>query len=285
MNTDNKFRSIDAAFFDEYMSQDAILKYTRATAGFGIGYLLDHDYKEIYFQAFDRLPARVREQGVRILEFGCGAGMNLIHLISMLRQKGLKVERAVGTDFSPALIEAAKREAKTYLRGEDTLSIEFHVAKNESLVEDLASATGVESSRWANSFDFILGVNTIRYSHRGRRQVDCARDIMQLLATGGICVVIDMNDRFPVFRSKLKNHFRKINSEEVYLPSLSEYAAPFEKLGFEVLRKEQFCWIPHSAGRLLCSSMRILSPILSAVAPSRAMRSLVVIRKPPHQLS
>ena len=103
---------------------------------------------------------------------------------------------------------------------------------------------------------------------------------MELLAPGGICVVIDMNDRFPAFRSTLKNRFRRINQEECYLPALSEYAEPFEKIGFETLRKEHFCWIPHSASKLLCLLMRGMKPILGAIAPSRAMRSLVVVRKP-----
>ena len=57
MSTDTKMQSMDAAFFGEYTSHDAILKYTRATAGFGISHLLDHDYKDIYWQALEGLPA------------------------------------------------------------------------------------------------------------------------------------------------------------------------------------------------------------------------------------
>jgi len=280
MSTDGKLQAMDAAFFDEYTSHDAILKYTRATAGFGISHLLDHDYKDVYWQSLDCLPALPGGRGIRVLEFGCGAGMNLVHLASILRKKGLRLERAVGTDFSPALIDAAKREAQTYARDDDQRKLEFHVAKNETLVQDLATATGVERPSLKGCFDFILGVNTIRYCHRGGRELDCARDIMELLMPGGICVVIDMNDRFPAFRSALRNRFRKVNEEECYLPSLSEYAAPFEMTGFDVLRKENFCWIPHSAGRVLSSVMQGLSPLLSAMAPNRAMRSLIVVRRP-----
>src|SRR5207248_10703327 len=94
------------AFFPEYTSQDAILKYTRATAGFGIGYLLDHDYKTIYLNALSLLPIEAQQRAIRILEFGCGAGMNLLHLVSSLSRNGIKVVRAIGTDFSPVLIEA-----------------------------------------------------------------------------------------------------------------------------------------------------------------------------------
>jgi len=46
MNTDNT-----ATAFKEYLSQDAILKYTRATAGLEINYLFDHDYKVVYVEA------------------------------------------------------------------------------------------------------------------------------------------------------------------------------------------------------------------------------------------
>jgi SAM-dependent methyltransferase len=269
-------------FFREYTSNDAILKYTRATAGFGIGYLLDHDYKAVYLEALKQLSPQVRKKGIRMLEFGCGAGMNLLHLVSVLRREGLQIETAIGTDFSPVLIEAAQREGKDYLREEEQRNIGFYVAKNETLMDELSSALGKSKSELENSFDFILGVNTIRYCHRAGKQLDCARDIFNLLVPGGICVVIDMNDRFPAFRSALKNKLRsnKENEEECYLPSLEEYTEPFSKTGFEVLRREHFCWIPHSAGRFMTGLLRTLSPVLNTVAGSRAMRSLVVAKKP-----
>ena len=276
----NKQDAMDASFFDEYTSHDAILKYTRATAGYGISYLLDHDYKAVYMQAIDLLPAAVKARGLRILEFGCGGGMNLVHLVSVLKQSGIKVDSAMGTDFSPVLIEAAKREANSYLRTEDRGKLAFHVAKNESLIHDIATASGVDSSKLLNSFDLILGVNTIRYCHRFERELDCARGIFDLLSPGGVCVNIDMNDRFPAFRSDLKNKLREIKEEECYIPSLAEYAAPFEKTGFNMLRKEHFCWIPHSGGKLMCAVLGGLTPVLNMVFRNRAMRSLVVVRKP-----
>lgn len=266
-------------FFSEYTSKDAILKYTKATAGFGISYLLDHDYKTVYLEALNRLPQQVRQDGIRMLEFGCGGGMNMLHLISVLNREGIQVESAIGTDFSPVLIEAARREAKNCLRDEEQRKVAFHVAKNETLMEDLSTSLEKAKSEFENSFHFILGVNTIRYGHRAGKELDCAQAIFNLLVPGGICVVIDMNDRFPLFRSALKNRFRKQKENECYLPSLEEYAAPFRKVGFEVLRKEYFCWIPHSAGRFICGLLGQMSPLLNTVANSRAMRSLVVSRK------
>ena len=272
------------SFFREYTSQDAILKYTKATAGFGISYLLDHDYKNVYLQALALLPADVKRGPLRMLEFGCGGGMNLLHLLTVLSRDGFNVEQAIGTDFSPVLVEAANKEARTYLNPDQQSRVQFCVAKNETLLEDLSAGLGQELSKLENSFQFIIGVNTIRYCHRVGKQFDCARDIFRLLIPGGVCVVIDMNNRFPAFRSALKNRFRnqKQKEEECYIPSLEEYTQPFEETGFEVLRMEHFCWVPHSGGEFMSRLLSKLSSVLNAVAGSRAMRSLIVAKKPLH---
>jgi SAM-dependent methyltransferase len=280
MNTSTDTKTMDEAFFEEYTSHDAILKYTKATAGYGISYLLDHDYRDVYLGALENVPREVKQRGIRILEFGCGGGMNLVHLISVLRQERIKVGKALGTDFSPVLVEAARKEAAEYLRPEERGLVDFCVARNESLLADLQGQNGLHAGELAGSFDFILGVNTIRYCHRGGGEMSCARDIMTLLRPRGVCVVIDMNDRFPAFRSALKRKLQTRKDEECYVPSLDEYAGPFERTGYEILRKEHFCWVPHSGGRVLCGMMRALAPVLDAVARTRAMRSLIVARKP-----
>jgi SAM-dependent methyltransferase len=267
------------AFLDQYTSEDEISKYTRATAGSGINYLLDHDYKAVYLEAVGLLPQQTGQDGIRILEFGCGGGMNLLNLISVLSSKGIHIAQAIGTDFAPAMVDTATREAKVYLRGQDLPNPQFYVAKNESLISDLVTA-GMDKSTLQDSFHFILGVNTVRYCHDAEKEMENARDIFDLLAPGGVCVVIDMNNRFPLFRSDLRNRFRRNKEEQCYVPSLEEYTAPFLKAGFEVLRSEHFCWVPHSAGPLMAGLLRTLSPILDVVARSRAMRSLVVARTP-----
>lgn len=194
------------------------------------------------------------------------------------------MESAVGTDFSPVLIQAADKEAQSYLTPLQRSRVHFCVAKNETLLEDLSADLGQEVSKLENSFQFIIGVNTIRYCHRAGKQLDCARDIFRLVAPGGVCVVIDMNDRFPVFRSALKNRLRGKKEQELecYLPSLEEYTAPFQQAGFDVYRSEHFCWIPHSAGPLMTRFLCSVSPVLSAIARSRAMRSLIVAQRPLH---
>ena len=273
------------AFLAEYTSRNAIFTYSRATAGLGISYLLDHDYKDVYLQAMGLLPAGVVEHGIHVLEFGCGAGMNLLHLHEVLRREGINVGSALGTDFSPVLIETARAEAKNCLNQQQREKTQFCVARNESLIVDISASAGLAPTTLADSFHFILGVNTIRYCHAIGKQLENARDIFSLLAPGGMCVVIDMNNRFPAFRSELKNKLRgkKEQGEECYVPSLEEYTAPFQQAGFEVSRSEHFCWIPHSAGRFMTGLLRSLSPILSIVTGSRAMRSLVVVKKPLHR--
>ena len=168
------------------------------------------------------------------------------------------------------------QEAKSSLTPELAKKLTFHVARNERLAEDLAVARGKPVADLAGFFDLILGVNTFRYCHRLGKEQDCAADIYRLLRPGGVCVNIDMNNRFPAFRSHLKH---SADPAECYLPSLEEYATPFKNAGFEIKKKENFCWIPHSAGRSLTNCCRLASPLLNLVARGRAMRSLVVGRK------
>jgi SAM-dependent methyltransferase len=280
MSTDTTSVTEAEAFFREYTSQAAIAKYSRATAGCGISYLLDHDYKEIYLKTLRLLPVEIRQGGLRVLEFGCGAGMNLLHLVSLLTRQGMRVASAVGTDFSPVLIETAKREAQSYLRENEFSGLEFHIARSESIISDIAASIGKARTTFENSFHFILGVNTIRYCHAAKKEMDNVHDLFNLLAPGGVCVVIDMNDRFPLFRSELRNRLRWKKKPQCYIPSLEEYTEPFVRAGFEVLRSEHFCWVPHSAGKFMTGLFSQISPALNKIARSRAMRSLVVSRKP-----
>src|SRR5438874_13181702 len=120
-------------------------------------------------------------------------------------------------------------------------------------------------------------MNTFRYCHRLGKELICAQAIADLLVPGGICIMIDMNRRFPAFRSKLRPG--REPKEERHLPTLEQYASPFARVGLEILRKENFCWIPHSAGQTLTRVCRFSAPALNIVAKPFAMRSLVVSRK------
>jgi SAM-dependent methyltransferase len=272
--------SIEEKFLREYSTVESIKKYKKATAGYGISYLLEHAYGEIYLKTIKEVlgPLGPRS-GLRLLEFGCGAGMNLIHLVSLLKRNGFGIEVAWGSDFSPGLIQEAKNEAIQFLSVEDQKKVDFCVSRNEFLIDDLCGSKNCSKSAIENSFHFIIGVNTLRYCHRLQKANECARDIYKLLKPGGICVVIDMNQKFPMFRSGLRDRLTKC-SEEYYLPSLEEYAKPFSTNGFQIVRKENFCWIPHSAGPTMCALMSFMAPLLNSVARKYAMRSLVIAKKP-----
>ena len=274
-----KTAQINDKFLEEYVSDDAVRKYSAGTAGYGINYLLQNDYANVYLGVVDSHLRTSSDRPLRVLEFGCGAGMNIIEIVSLLERRGIAVESAYGTDFSPRLVESARQEAKTKLQPRLAEKLAFQVARNEKLAEDLAAASGKSVRDFHGTFDLIVGVNTFRYCHRLGKEQDCAADIYRLLRPGGVCVNIDMNDRFPAFRSRFKKGPVQ-DPIETYMPSLEEYASPFKKAGFEIIRKENFCWIPHSAGAALTLCCRAASPLLNLVARSRAMRSLVVARKP-----
>lgn len=265
-------------FLDEYGSEDAVRKYTTGTAGYGISYLLRNNYAKIYLKVVSSYLRTSPVGPLRLLEFGCGGGMNITRLVSLLEKRGITVASAYGTDFSPRLVHAAEQEAKAFLSPQLAGKLNFQVARNEHLAEDLAASLNGPIEDVIGSFDIIMGINTFRYCHRLGKQQDCAGDIYRLLRPGGVCVIIDMNNRFPAFRSRFKDS--ALDPEECYLPTLEEYATPFATSGFKVLRKENFCWIPHSASLAVTLCCRLTSPFLNLVARSRAMRSLVVASKP-----
>lgn len=267
-------------FLIEYNSDKAVRTYTKETAGYGIAHLLENDYGRIYNEAFiDYLHLNLKKGRPRILEFGCGGGMNLLHIIMMLEKHGISVESAFGTDFSEKLISAAKTESMKYLSIAQQKKIKFCVARNENLIQDMAAQLHIGSNTLLESFDLILGINTSRYCHRLNNEMEYAQNIKDLLMREGICVIIDMNSRFPFFRSRLLLDRSKAKERIYYLPTLEEYAKPFEKLGFEILKMHNFCWIPHSAGPLLTKTMDALTPLLDRLGRQYAMRSLVVARK------
>jgi SAM-dependent methyltransferase len=265
-------------FLAEYSSESAVRKYTKTTAGDGINYLLEHDYGDIYLRAIREYLFASIGSGIRLLEFGCGAGMNLFHCLTLLERERVPVAAANGTDFSERLIMEANAEAGSL--GEQLRDrVKFLVARSECLVSDMRSHLQVPQQQLLGSFHLIIGVNTFRYCYRLEKGQECAKEIYDLLLPGGVCVMIDMNRKFPMFRTLLRDVLTRPKSER-YLPSLEEYAEPFSSVGFQILQKKNFCWIPHSAGPTLLGVCRTLTPLLDAVVPRFAMRSLVISRKP-----
>jgi SAM-dependent methyltransferase len=266
-------------YLDEYTRQEIIARYITWSAGAGIAYVLSHLYDPIYRRVIQDLVSHSpRDHNFRILEYGCGGGMNLLKLIEILQSEGAQLETAFGTDFSPPMIDAAREEAAKHLPSELNQKINYVVAGNEKLMADLARGLNQSREQLNNTFDCIVGVNTFRYAHRLQSENQCARDIFELLRPGGYSVMIDMNRYFPFFRSKLRHMFSP-RTNETYIPSLKEYTRPFRDAGFKIRESRNFCWIPHSAKPGLLAVCRKLTPLLDVCCPSLAMRSLVIAQK------
>jgi hypothetical protein len=176
------------------------------------------------------------------------------------------------------MVEAARREADGCLSEERRSSLTYVVAPNEDLINGLSQGLSLSSSQLSGSFDVIVGVNTMRYCHRLKREIECARGIFDLLRPGGYSIMIDMNRYFPLFRSNLRNIFKP--RHEVYIPTLKTYTRPFREVGFRIEESRNFCWVPHSAGVRLLAVCRTLAPVLDTCLSPFAMRSLVIGQKP-----
>ena len=278
MTTENTLST--AVYLDEYTRQDIIARYISRSAGAGIAYVLSHVYGPIYRRVIkDLVNHSPRDRKFRILEYGCGGGMNLLKLIEILESEHAQLEMAFGTDFSPPMIDAAREEAAKHLPPELNQKINYVVAGNEKLMADLTRGLDQSSEQLKNTFDCIVGVNTFRYAHRLQSENQCARDIFDLLRPGGYSVMIDMNRYFPFFRSKLRHLFSP-RTNETYIPSLKEYTRPFKDVGFRIQESRNFCWIPHSAKPGLLALCQKLTPVLDVCCSSLAMRSLVIAQKP-----
>ena len=271
-----------AADFDEYDADETILRYRRATAGEGINHLLKESYGPLLLEATRDVPRATNGEAVRIVEFGCGAGMAIQHLLELLRREHVDVELAVGADFVPAMIDAANRELDEF--GDEWMKqrLRFVVATNEDLAEQIAAGLQESTDGLAGSFHLALGVNTFRYPVRHGTARRAAAQLELLLRPGGRVVVIDMNDRFPYGLKPKRNENGgrfPYSFGTAELPTLDGYAAPFRDGDFDVLRKEHFSWIPHSARGIRFRLMRAAAPVLNRVVPDRAMRSLVIARR------
>ena len=267
-------------FLREYSSSESVGRYVRKSAGTGVDYLLENVYGPIFRDSINRLSQQgLSENGLRILEYGCGGAMNLLHIVRMIEHMQIPLEVAYGTDFSNEMIRAANGEADRYLTPLNRSRVQFFTASNEKLIDGLADGLSSPRSVLMNSFHFMISVNTFRYCHRLRKAEACAKDIFDLLVGGGMSIMIDMNQSFPFFRSRLRDARTK-PKEHYYLPSLEEYSEAFERVGFRIIERRNFCWIPHSAEGFLFAACRVMMPILDTLFPHHAMRSLVIAVKP-----
>jgi SAM-dependent methyltransferase len=266
-------------YLEEYSADEAVQKYVSDSAGSGIAYLLQNVYGPLYEDQINKLTRNSSsKRGFRVLEYGCGGGMNLVWIVRRLLERQVKVDLAVGTDFSAKMVAAAKKESDSSLPSSARETISFCTVANENLDTDLPKGLGLSLSELKNSFDLIVGVNTFRYCFRLKSEAKSAGDIFSLLRPGGRSVMIDMNRLYPLFRSKWR--ISNTPKSERFLPSLDQYVRVFRNAGFEIETKKNFCWVPHSASPRMVSVLSKASPVLQSVFSPFAMRSLIVAQKP-----
>jgi SAM-dependent methyltransferase len=265
-------------YLEEYESQQAVPKYVSGTAGAGIAYVLQNVYGPIYADLLDKMSAQAAQDGgFRILEYGCGGGMNLLWIVRHVLQKGQPLALACGTDFSSKMVAACEQEVREALHPRDFDKVCFRQIANENLVRELPKALKRENQELLGSFHLIIGVNTFRYCFRLGNETESARGIYSLVRPGGYTVMIEMNHNFPLFRSRLRRD--SVPKEQRYLPTLEQYAGVFRHAGFELQTVKNFCWIPHSASSTAVRLLGAASPLLQTLFPSFATRSLVIGRK------
>lgn len=269
--------------YRHYDRPETVRRYRRRTAGDGINYLLPNVYGPIFL---DQVRAALLDTGaerLRILEFGCGAGMALHHLAERLGKHGIEVELAVGADFVPAMIAAAQQDLEEFGTTWAKKRVRYVVASNEALSAGIAEALGETVYALDGTFQLAIGLNTFRYAIRQEKAEEVVGQLRRLLAPGGRVVIIDMNDGFPyglrpTRRAPDERGF-PIHFGAAWLPTLERYGEPFARDGFEVLRAERLCWIPHSSRGLRFRLARVAAPVLDRLVPDHAMRSLVVALK------
>jgi SAM-dependent methyltransferase len=275
-------------YFAEYSQPTIIARYLSGTAAPASTYLVRAVYSPIYQEILQTLVSRNPEHnGFRILEYGCGGGMNLLQLIRLFQAQGAQLADAIGTDFSPAMIEAARIEAKQQLPVKLNALTTYLVARNETITQDLASGLGASLGELHNTFDLILGVNTFRYAHRRKRDETVARELFALLRPGGYSIMIDMN-RFRFVGSRVRDPCKRAK-QRYYIPSLRQYSGSFLKAGFVITQARTFygltrlplgSWVPASVEVSMLSLFRALRPTLDTYLSLFARHALVIAKKP-----
>jgi SAM-dependent methyltransferase len=272
-----------------YTQPEVMTRYLPSSACPGVGYAVSHVYGAIYQSIIGSIVAhRPQHHEFRVLEYGCGGGMNLLQLIQIFRAQGVGLTSAIGTDLSWSMINAAHKEAGQRLPAELKHLVRYFVARNETLAEDLAFGLGRNPQELHNTFDLALGVNTFRFTHRLKKDGDCARDLFAMLQPGGYSIMIDMN-RYLRFRGSRIHDLLTGASRRSYIPSLAEYSRPFHEAGFGITcARTFFCftqlpfgtWMPGKLNGALLALCRSRKGMFDACFPRFAQHALVIARKP-----
>lgn len=285
-------RVIDTAraevYLAEYSQPRVIAFYLPGTAATGIGNIVKNVYRPIYQKIIKTiLSQRPNQYEFRILEYGCGGGMNLLELIDLIHAEGAHVASAIGTDFSAPMLEAARGEAARSLSAEQNSTVTYLAASHGMLTQDIAASLRMQPQELHNTLDLVLGVNTFRYAYRLKQAKICARELFGLLRPGGYSIMIDMN-RSVRFKGSRAYDCLTRSKQQYYVPNLREYSTPFQEAGFSIEEVRRFfcftrldcAWLPFQLRTLVLSLCRRLRPTFDLYLSFLAQHTLVIAKKP-----
>ncbi len=87
-------------YMQEYTRDDIIARYISDSAGDGYRVHLHHVYAPTYLRAIRELiSSRPKGHKFRVMEYGCGGGMNLLRIAELLRSEGAALESGYGAGF------------------------------------------------------------------------------------------------------------------------------------------------------------------------------------------
>ena len=168
----------------------------------------------------DRFLNSLPSTELLVLDVGCGTGRNM----EWLRDSGVEF-RAVGIDFSPAMLQHARAKG---------------------IYEEIIECDINKGFAWKRKFDLVLSVVVSSHLNDLRPLFEAAR---RNAATSGQFWLIDMH---PHMFYMGKGTFVPVDGKQVYITNyvheVSEYLNTALSVGFELLETQE-SYVPHDWGR------------------------------------
>lgn len=150
--------------------------------------------RELEIRTFVESIKKIKKKNLKILDLGCGDGFTTIGVA-----EGLKAHKFLGVDYSPNMIENAKRRLK---KSNPTINLEFKVADATKLMEVFEP----------ESFDVIISSRCLINLITSKQQYKTINDIYTILKKDGQYISIE---NFEDGNRELNNVRKTMGLEEI----------------------------------------------------------------------